>query len=60
MKKGGRIFARYATSRDRFSVRKSLIDSLSVGNETSDPKQALHVGHSQMWQAYLSLYPLGP
>jgi hypothetical protein len=46
--KGGRIFARYATSSDRFSVRKSLIDSLSVGNETSDPKQALHVGHSQM------------
>jgi hypothetical protein len=48
MKKGGRIFARYATSSDRFSVRKSLIDSLSVGNETSDSKQALHVGHSQM------------
>jgi hypothetical protein len=52
MKKGGRIFARYTTSidgnSDWFSVGISLIDSVSLGNETSDSKQALHVGHSQM------------
>jgi hypothetical protein len=44
--------ARYAISSDGnsdwFSVRISVIDSVLVGNETCDSKQALHVGHSQM------------
>jgi hypothetical protein len=52
MRNGGRIFARYTTSidgnSDWFSVGISLIDSVSLGNVTSDSKQALHVGHSQM------------
>jgi hypothetical protein len=51
-RKGGRIFARYTTSidgnSDWFSFGVSLIDSVSLGNETSDSKQALHVGHSQI------------
>jgi len=28
---------------------------VSVGNETKESKQALHFGHSQIWQACLSL-----